>query len=146
VQAPYRYTLTYAGWGVFITEGSRAYVARRRSDPSLTPARIAKMGASPLRAPSVKKAPSLFVKPSPTSTLPRVVSAKILAEVPAVAGVATDSSRRMPCLRQGIAEPIEFFALEENLAAILGQQGAEEACLSARLRRWPRTTSGCSRH
>jgi hypothetical protein len=33
----------------------------------------------------------------------------------------------MPGLRQGIAEPIEFFALEENLAAVLGQQGAEEA-------------------
>jgi len=38
-----------------------------------------------------------------------------------------------------------FFALEENLAAVLGQQGAEEVCLSVGLRRWPETTSGCSR-
>jgi hypothetical protein len=56
-----------------------------------------------------------------------------VGQVPAVAVVATGSSRRTPCLRQGIAEPIEFFALEEILTATLGQQGPE-ACLSAGLR------------
>src|ERR671910_3531441 len=60
---------------------ARGYVVLSCSDPSLTPARILKTGPSSLRAPSVEKAPSLLVKPSPTSTLPRVVSTTTLAAV-----------------------------------------------------------------
>ena len=58
-----------------------AQVVLSCSDPSLTPARILKTGPTPLRAAPVEKAPSLFVKPSPTSTLPRVVSAATLVAV-----------------------------------------------------------------
>src|SRR5918995_1491433 len=59
----------------------RGYVVLSCSDPSLTPARILKRGPSPLRAAPVEKVPSLLVKPSPTSTLPRVVSTTTLAAV-----------------------------------------------------------------
>ena len=45
----------------------RAQVVLSCSDPSLTPARILKTGPTPPRAAPVEKAPSLFVKPSPTS-------------------------------------------------------------------------------
>src|SRR5215212_9450764 len=64
-------------------EIGQVHLALSCRDPSLTPARIVRTGAFPLKAPSVKKAPSLLVKPSPTSTLPRVVSAITLAAVAA---------------------------------------------------------------
>ena len=69
------------------SEASRGFLRRgaqvvlSRSDPSLTPARILKTGPTPLRAAPVEKAPSLFVKPSPTSILPSVVSAATLVAV-----------------------------------------------------------------
>ena len=81
-----RYTTPCPVESVEFIAGAQPHVVRRRSDPSLTPARIAKVGASPLRASSVKKASSLFVKPSPTSTLPRVVSANLLNTISRVEG------------------------------------------------------------
>jgi hypothetical protein len=54
---------------------------------------MVKTGATSPIAPVVRKASSLFAKPSPTSTLPSVVSATILATVEA--GTAT-STPNMP--------------------------------------------------
>jgi hypothetical protein len=53
---------------------------------------MVKTGATSPRAPFVRKAPSFFAKPSPTSTLPSVVSATTLAAVEA--GTATST----PCM------------------------------------------------
>jgi hypothetical protein len=54
--------------------------------------RIFKVGPFPPRAASVRKTPSFFVKPSPTSTLPRVVSADTLAAVDAGTDTVTAES------------------------------------------------------
>src|SRR3712207_2807925 len=68
---------------------TRAHIARSFRAPSLTPARIVSSGPAPDFPASVQKAPSSFVNPSPTSTLPRVVSATIFAGVVAGTLIST---------------------------------------------------------
>src|SRR5215212_750227 len=70
-------------------EIGRDHLALSCNDPSLTPARIVRTGAFPLKAPSVKKEPSLLVKSSPTSTLPKLVSAMTFAAVDAGISIST---------------------------------------------------------
>src|SRR5215210_6280179 len=88
-EAPLRAAKHQAPWGHV---GGIAYVTLSCSAPSLTPARISKTGRRPPRAPSVRNAPSRLVKPSPTPTLPKVVSATILAAVEAGTEISTPES------------------------------------------------------
>ena len=86
----------------------------------------------PLKAPSVEKEPSLLVKPSPTSTLPRVVSAMTLAAVDEGISISTPlrpdstfasahrraSPTRAPCVSGG--SPRTFLLWAHNHSGAVG--------------------------